>query len=367
MASHRGYLLIADLSGYTAYLTTTEMAHANPVIMSLLEVLVARLGDPLHLWRMEGDAVLAYTTDKDFPSGDTFLSICEELYTAFAARRQNIQSNTSCPCRACAQVGDLDLKMLVHYGEFQEMQIGPMRDISGPDVILVHRLCKTGVKEATGIRSYAMMSGAAFEAMGKPQGLVEYSESFEHFGEVPLHVYDLAAAWHRLRDGRERVYIAEEDGILTTRIRLALSPAKVWEILVAPQSKTVWMGLKAVNLDADLGRPGMGAAYHCIHAEAEFHFKVVDWEPFRYFSNQFVVFADTSLRHDETYELTAVEGGTEIRYTTGPVYDPEDPERARHPEVDAVLVGFYGPGYDHWFPELQRNVVEDPGAYVRGG
>ena len=61
MAGHTGYMLIADISGYTAYLTSTEMDHATPIIASLLEAMVDRLGDPLHLWRMEGDAVLAYT------------------------------------------------------------------------------------------------------------------------------------------------------------------------------------------------------------------------------------------------------------------------------------------------------------------
>ncbi len=53
------------------------MDHANPILSSLLEALVMQVGEPLHLWRMEGDAVLAYSTSRGFPSCETFLTICE--------------------------------------------------------------------------------------------------------------------------------------------------------------------------------------------------------------------------------------------------------------------------------------------------
>ena len=115
MAVINGYMLIADISGYTAYLTTTELEHANPIILSLLKVLVEHMGEPLELWRLEGDAVMAYSTDEAFPSGETFLTICETLYNAFSALRLDIQANTDCPCRACAQVpgmGDISRSQL---------------------------------------------------------------------------------------------------------------------------------------------------------------------------------------------------------------------------------------------------------------
>ncbi len=243
MSRHTGYLLIADISGYTAYLTSTEMDHATPVIMSLLESLMSRLGDPLHLWRMEGDAVLAYTTDQTFPDGNTFLTICEDLYNAFAERRQDIAANTTCPCRACAQVPDLDLKILVHHGPFDEVQLGPMRDISGPDVILVHRMAKTQVRQVTGIDSYALMSQAAFEAMGSPQGLVGFSETFEHFGDVQMQAYDLAAAWQRLRDTRQKQFVEEEQGIYTIRVHLDATPAAAWQLLMSPRDHPQRRGL----------------------------------------------------------------------------------------------------------------------------
>ncbi|MFP6707267.1 MAG: DUF2652 domain-containing protein [Alphaproteobacteria bacterium] len=180
MTTHTGYLLIADISGYTQFLTSSEQAHANPILQSLLTSLLEQVGEPLHFWKMEGDAVLAYSTQQEFPSGETFLTICENLYNAFTNRRQYIIANTTCPCQACANVGSLDLKIMAHHGAFDEMQVGPVKDISGADVILVYRMAKTDVGETTGVRSYA---------------LVPFSQPFEHLGEVSMQVYDLVEAW----------------------------------------------------------------------------------------------------------------------------------------------------------------------------
>lgn len=358
-----GYLLIADISGYTAYLTSTEMEHATPVITSLLEVLMERLGDPLHLWRVEGDAVLAYTTDPRFPDGATFLTICEDLYVAFAARRQDIVANTTCPCRACAQVPTLDLKVIVHHGPFQEVKLGPMRDISGSDVILVHRMTKTAVKQATGVQSYALLSESAWVAMGSPKGLHTHTESFEHFGPVSMHVHDLARAWERIRAARERVFVATEEGILTRTVRLPTGPRATWQLLMSPQARVRWMGMRSVTVYSDDDRPGPGALYHCVHEQAEFQSTVLDWAPFHYVSNRYVCPFDPSLVHDETYEIVEVEGGCEVRYTAGPMYVPGDRGTAGgHPEVDAQIVALYGPFYDAAFGVLAGMASDGGGS-----
>ena len=69
----------------------------------------------------------------------------------FDTLRRNIIANTTCDCRACANVGGLDLKVLAHHGVFEEIEIGPMKDMSAADVILVHCMAKTDVKTVTGI------------------------------------------------------------------------------------------------------------------------------------------------------------------------------------------------------------------------
>jgi uncharacterized protein YndB with AHSA1/START domain len=348
MTTHTGYLLIADISGYTQFLTSSEQDHANPILKSLLSSLVEQVGEPMQFWKMDGDAVLAYSTQQKFPSGETFLTICENLYNAFATRRQNIIANTTCPCQACANVGMLDLKIMAHYGEFDEMQIGPVADISGADVILVHRMAKTNVSESTGVRSYALFSDAAVEKMGIETALTPFSQPFEHFGEVSMQVYDLAQAWGKFRESRERHFLEEEDGVWTYRRHLDLPIAVAWEALTAPELKQRWMvDMKAVTVDNPEGRIGTGSDYHCAHEAADFRYWVTDWEPFNYFSTRIADPAREGVSLPETYQLTATESGTELRYTMGQAHDANG-NRSEISEQEAAgfLSDFWPPCFD---------------------
>ena len=335
MPTHSGYLLIADISGYTQFLTSSEMDHATPILHSLLGVLIDQVGDPLHFWKTEGDAVLAYSTDQEFPSGETFLTICENLYNAFSMRRQDIIANTTCPCNACANVSGLDLKIIAHHGKFDEMQLGPVSDISGSDVILVHRMTKTDVAEITGVRSYALFSDAAATAMDINDILEPFSQDFEHFGEVGMQVYDLAKSWESLRASRERFFLNEEDGVWTFKYDFDAPIGVVWEALVAPDLKVKWMdGIKEITVDNPNGRLGEGTAYHCAHELATFIYQVTDWEPFEYFSTRIQDPARPGVSIPETYHLVQEGDVTHVRYTMGQATNPEG-ERSEISEQEA--------------------------------
>ena len=352
MATHSGYLLIADISGYTQFLTSSELDHANPIMQSLLGALIEQVGEPLHFWKMEGDAVLAYSTEGEFPTGESFLAICENLYNAFATRRQNIIANTTCPCQACANVGMLDLKIMAHHGTFDEMHVGPVKDISGADVILVHRMAKTDVSEATGVRSYALFSDAAAKAMDVEAALVPFSQPIEHFGDVSMQVYDLAEAWEKFRAGRERQFLEEADGVWTYRHQFELPVAVTWDALTDPALKQRWMlNMKSVTVDRPEGRIGTGSGYHCAHEAADFYYWVTDWEPFDYFSSRLADPAREGVSMLETYQFTETETGTELRYTIGRAYDAEG-NRAEQSEQEAV--GFLSEFWPACFVEMEE-------------
>lgn len=360
MQPRTGYLVIADLSGYTAYLTSSEQEHASSIIRSLLSAIVEQVGDPLHLLKIEGDAVLAYSDRPEFPTGETFLGICENIYNSFATRRRDIIANTTCRCRACANVQDLDLKILAHHGQFELIEIGPMKDISGADVILVHRMAKTDVKEATGIHSYAMFSEAAARAMNVDAALVPYSQTFEHFGEVGMQIYDLARAWDKFRSRQERHFLEEKDGIFTFRRVFPFTPGVLWEGLVTPDLKRQWMGMLSVDTELPEGRIGPGAGYHCVHDDAEFRYWITDWVPFEYFSDRITDDQNPGVFFPETYALMPVEGGTELRHTLGPARD-ENGERldaARQEEVEQEAVEFLQAFWPPSFDALEKLLRE---------
>ena len=58
-----GFLVIADLTGYTAYLAQSELEHAPTIAGDLLETIVGRLDPPFRLAKFEGDAAFLSVED----------------------------------------------------------------------------------------------------------------------------------------------------------------------------------------------------------------------------------------------------------------------------------------------------------------
>ncbi len=79
----QGYLLLADISGYTAFLTGTELDHATGVIDDLTGCIVEHLPPPLRLVKLEGDAVFTYAPHDVFSNGERALELIEQCYIAF--------------------------------------------------------------------------------------------------------------------------------------------------------------------------------------------------------------------------------------------------------------------------------------------
>jgi hypothetical protein len=52
-----GHLFMADLTGYTAYLTGSELEHAGPILSALLGSIIGEIASPLEIANLEGDAV----------------------------------------------------------------------------------------------------------------------------------------------------------------------------------------------------------------------------------------------------------------------------------------------------------------------
>ena len=94
----------------------------------------------------------------------------------------------------------LDVKFVVHHGEFIRQKMSGREELAGRDVILVHRLLKNEVGKTFGARAYALYSDACVQAMSidpRAQGLVEHAEAIEHIGETKCWVSDLEQAWTR--------------------------------------------------------------------------------------------------------------------------------------------------------------------------
>jgi hypothetical protein len=154
--TQEGYLLIADITGYTQYLSKSELEHAQETLAALLELLVDRTRPPLVISRLAGDAVISYGLRQNFFEGQTFVEMLEDTYVAFRKALERMILNTTCRCNACANLSSLDLKFFCHFGAFGIQRIGDRQELVGSDVNLIHRLLKNHVAEKPGFRAYTL-------------------------------------------------------------------------------------------------------------------------------------------------------------------------------------------------------------------
>src|SRR5262245_30190907 len=117
MTTQHGYLVLADISGYTSYLSKVELDHAHEILTDLLETIVGKFKAVLTIAKLEGDAVFGYVPEAKMERGETLLELVESTYAAFRDRRESAHRRTTCTCNACRAIPTLDLKFFVHHGD----------------------------------------------------------------------------------------------------------------------------------------------------------------------------------------------------------------------------------------------------------
>src|SRR5919106_2108894 len=195
-----GYLVLADISGYTSYVAQTEIEHADMALSYLLETLVEQLSSLLTICQLEGDAVFAYIEESKLEEAKSLLELIDQTYLAFREKALALYAGATCPCRACKALPTLDLKFMVHHGEFLIQQVAGIRHLLGTDVNLIHRLSKNHVSESTGWRGYALFTNQGLERMQTDKtSFVQQTESYEHLGEVETYVRDMHVRYEELK------------------------------------------------------------------------------------------------------------------------------------------------------------------------
>jgi hypothetical protein len=282
-APETGFLVIADLSGYTAYLSGSEIEHAPVIAGDLLETIVGRLDPPFRLSKFEGDAGFLFVEDG---RADTslLLDAIEASYLAFRRRLRSIDAATTCDCNSCRLAPRLDLKLFIHHGSYVHSRIAGRDELAGTDVILVHRLLKGSVAEMARTGGFAVFTDAAVEALDLDPARLDLTaaeESFEHLGPVPVHVWDLESRW-QAESGRRRLDGAGGDVILDVRTTLGAESAVVWAYLTAPASRSRWEGPLVIDETTVGGRRGVGTIARCITGRLATLEEIVDWQPYEH-------------------------------------------------------------------------------------
>jgi hypothetical protein len=276
-----GYLVIADLTGYTSYLASSEIEHAPIIAGDLLETIVGRLEPPFRLSKFEGDAAFAYVEDGRADPSLLFDAI-EASYIAFRRRLRSIEQATSCDCSSCRLAPRLDLKFFVHHGRFVTRVIAGREELAGSDVILVHRLLKVTTAAPTAPVGFALFTDAAVTALhldGEAMGLVAGRERIEHLGDVDTWTMDLEARWQIESEAR-RIDTGSGQPIVDLTATVTAGSATVWAYLTSPTLRTTWEGPIAISETSASGRRGIGTVATCVTGRLATIEEIVDWQPY---------------------------------------------------------------------------------------
>ena len=199
----RGALLLADISGYTAFLQAVAGAHAAdmaagtfvptayPLLTSLLDGIVERIVPPFALSKIEGDAVFAFAADEDFDlHGKSVVDCFNACYRAYRGRVEEADRLMPCECDACLLIGSLELKFVLHHGEFVAQSVAGHPELLGPDVTVTHLLLKNHVADLIGTASYALVTESAATRLAIPlEGAARITERYEHYAPVQASVF----------------------------------------------------------------------------------------------------------------------------------------------------------------------------------
>lgn len=187
-------LIIADISGYTQFMTANAktLAHAQAIITELVTAIIREVELPLTVAKLEGDAVFLYAKKEDGARSwsDTRKMIGDRLlrfFTAFSGKLKELRGVTTCDCHSCRSMERLRLKLVVHSGEALFHHIFGTVDLAGVDIIIAHRLLKNSVTS----EQYILMTEAAVKDIEFPV-IVPFKsgiEDVDDIGEIKTQIY----------------------------------------------------------------------------------------------------------------------------------------------------------------------------------
>src|SRR5207247_8532549 len=198
-----GSLVLADISGYSKFVAQTEVDHSWSILHELLDTMVRSVQGRMDVSQVEGDAIL-FISGLSTPD---VIAALERTFIDFHRRLRDMQTVTTCPCSACANISMLKLKFVVHHGKFSRQRLGSVEQLHGTDVIVAHRLLKNSVPS----KEYLLVTDAVLDRLptGTRDRFTPHTESFD-LGAIPGGYKELAHLWAEARArARQRVAPAE--------------------------------------------------------------------------------------------------------------------------------------------------------------
>jgi hypothetical protein len=189
---NKGLLFIPDISGFTRFVTETEIGHSRLIIQELLELLINANQTELEISEVEGDAILFYRFG-EAPALQELYTQVARMFSDFHRHLQAYDALRFCQCKACISAVNLSLKVITHYGEFTRYNVKNFQKLIGKDVIVAHQLLKNDIDQ----HEYWLVTNALPQS-DPPRGFTGWmewssSQKLTESGAIPFHYAPLSA------------------------------------------------------------------------------------------------------------------------------------------------------------------------------
>ncbi len=270
-----GTFVLADIGGYTQFLTGVGIEHGREITSHLLNSLLKCNRERWKLANVEGDCLFFYRPGREPP--DELMEHVEALFEEFFDRTVDITARASCPCGACSRTNELTLKFIVHAGAFDTHKVGNREELIGPDVVLAHRLLKNSVS----VPEYALLTDAYLDGTS-PKGAVTHGSDDLDIGPVSYVSLDLAPV-RRVLEQKRRYFLTREDAKLKVECEIDAPPDVVWNAMVVTEQRMRWQTtIKEMIVLGDKKRE-VGEVHRCLHDDGSriIHFTIAIDETLR--------------------------------------------------------------------------------------
>ena len=265
-----GALVLADISGYSKFIAQTEVDHSWSILHELLDTMVRTLSGRMDVSQVEGDAIL-FISGLSTPE---VITAVEGTFVAFHRRLRDMQAVTTCPCSACANIGLLKLKFVVHHGRFSRQRLGSVEQLHGTDVIVAHRLLKNTVPS----KEYLLVTDAVLERLPaeRRERFTPHSESSD-LGAISGGYEEIAYLWEEAR-ARERQRVAPEEAQVNSEVTVDAPIVLVDSLMLEPDVMQRYLFSDDVVVIPGARGEDIGEEFHCHHGGSVVTLRLVSHE-----------------------------------------------------------------------------------------
>jgi hypothetical protein len=260
MAETNATILIPDISGFTEFMTSTELSHSSFAINMLIDAIINAVGEEYEVSEIEGDAVLLIRKGTA-PSQKEVQDTCFKIFNAFHYKRKWMQQHAVCPCGACLAIADLSLKFVAHFGPLAEIRVGRFVKQSGTEMIVAHRLLKNSIDK----NEYMLMTEKLLE-QADPFETPEMkwtssSEEYASLGKVSYRFALLNEARKKCPEPPElQSYYTDDTPYFEIPVNAGFRD--VYMVMMNIPNRSDWMpGLQKV--EQDIPQVFVGSVHYC--------------------------------------------------------------------------------------------------------